>query len=321
MGWAQHVASASGTAWRARIRRSMPRVSSGAACRAWLGGMPGRRPSGGWAAGLLQMGYQCDPSLLQQLPTAFFSKLRGQLLPHALVTLAVGLAGLGYADPEGWRRLRAAAHKLLPSMEAKGVAQLLWAFSTARQQVCVLRSPCATLLLAWAPGIHACLAIPQAGASAIPALAMLHLPWLPCLASTTLRTLRMPHTGMRSAIPPCLQDAELCTAAAARLRHQLEKLQAAEIVAVVRGCMAAGCEDQLLFEEAAAVMVRLAERAGQQQRQQRHQQQAEGEAAGPCQQCSAWAAQTLQRLDPVLCIMATYQELLVARLAAAGCAQ
>jgi len=42
--------------------------ASGAACGAWLGEMPGRRLSGGWAAGLLQMGYQCDPSLLQQLP-------------------------------------------------------------------------------------------------------------------------------------------------------------------------------------------------------------------------------------------------------------
>ena len=124
-------------------------------------------------------------------------------------------------------------------------------------------------------------------------------------------------------MPP--QDAELCRAAAARLRHQLDTLEAAEIVAVVSGCMAAGCEDQGLFEEAAAVMVRLAGRTGrQQQQQQQHVQQqshpqqqapagraeAEGEAAGLCQQRSAWAAQTLQRLDPVLCIMATYQELL-----------
>jgi hypothetical protein len=134
--------------------------------------------SGGWAAAPLlpapQMGYQCDPSLLQQLPTAFFSKLRGQLLPQAVVMLAVGLAGLGYADCDGWRSLRAAAQKLLPSMEAKGVAQLVWAFSTARQQVrarCAPRATChywlaphAYWLWGWSKLLDSLLSMPRTAA-------------------------------------------------------------------------------------------------------------------------------------------------------------
>lgn len=86
----------------------------------------------------LQVGYSRDPSLPQRLAAAFFPKLFGRkqhAVPQAVVTLAVGLAGLGWADVEGWQRLREAGMKLLARMDARGVAQLVWAFSTARQQV------------------------------------------------------------------------------------------------------------------------------------------------------------------------------------------
>ena len=81
----------------------------------------------------MQVGYQCEPALLQQAVGAFFSKLKKQWAPAAVVTLAVGLAGLGFTDPATWRRLLSAARKLLPSLNATGLQQLAWACATARQ--------------------------------------------------------------------------------------------------------------------------------------------------------------------------------------------
>ncbi len=82
----------------------------------------------------VQVGYRCEPALLQHMLGSFFSKLRKQLAPQAVATLAVGLAGLGWRDADSWSRLRKAAALLLPHCSPRIIGQLVWALATSQQR-------------------------------------------------------------------------------------------------------------------------------------------------------------------------------------------
>lgn len=80
---------------------------------------------------------------------------------------------------------------------------------------------------------------------------------------------------------------------------------------MVSGLLAAGYEDRPLFEEAAASMVARLERAGA-----GSVAVAAGNGVGGGEEAgggsSVWAAATLERLDPALCVLCVYRELAAA---------